>query len=102
LAVYVQKGISEAGGSEGVDLRAKEPVPAANIWFYFKPTNSLSDLFTSPYVRHAALKKYPWAVALLVSKPYLCLKNDPIFEYFHESNRSGIFINILCEVGLQI
>jgi hypothetical protein len=30
-AVYLQKGISEAGGSEAVGRRAKGPVPAASV-----------------------------------------------------------------------
>jgi hypothetical protein len=51
-----RRGPSEAGGLEAADLRAKGLVPAANVWFYCKPKNSLFILFTLSYKRHAAFK----------------------------------------------
>jgi hypothetical protein len=66
-----RRGPSEARGSEAAD-RAKGLVPTANVWFYCRPTNSLSILFTVSYERHAAFKtKGPWVVALLTLKPHL-------------------------------
>jgi hypothetical protein len=78
-------------------------VPAANALFHYKPKNSLCNLFESFYQRHAAFKtKYPWAVALLKLKPYLCLKKIILSSNTFMKLTGVESLRIFCEVGLQI